>query len=142
MTKWLVRVVAVLAFAVPCAGCVGQRPRALSTAGNDAIANAFASHASGVQVTADGIVSSVLPDDNNGDRHQRFIVRLASGQTVLIAHNIDIAPRLPALAAGDSVALSGVYEWNAQGGAVHWTHHDPSGQHPTGWLRYNGRTYQ
>ena len=53
---------------------------------------------------------------------------------------IDIAPRLDGLAVGDQVAFRGVYEWNEQGGVVHWTHHDPSGEHPGGWLRYDGRT--
>jgi hypothetical protein len=88
------------------------------------------------------VVTQVLSDDNTGDRHQRFILRLNSGQTLLIAHNIDIASRLPGLAVGDTVQFKGIYEWNSQGGLVHWTHHDPSGQHPTGWLKYNGTTYQ
>jgi hypothetical protein len=32
--------------------------------------------------------------------------------------------------------------WNAQGGMVHWTHHDPEGRHVSGWLKHNWRTYQ
>ena len=89
-----------------------------------------------------GVVERVLSDDNDGDRHQRFILRLASGQTLLVAHNIDIAPRLNSLAPGDTVAFNGVYEWNAEGGVIHWTHHDPSGKHATGWLEYGGATYK
>lgn len=95
-----------------------------------------------MQVTGQGVVTAVLPDDNDGGKHQRFILRLGSGQTLLVAHNIDIAPRLASLKPGDTVAFEGVYEWNSQGGLVHWTHRDPSGRHPTGWLRYNGRIYQ
>ena len=89
-----------------------------------------------------GTVVQVLPDDTNGDRHQRFIIELSSGQTLLIAHNIDIAPRLPSLAPGAAVKFSGVYEWNAEGGVVHWTHHDPDGQHAPGWLDFEGFRYQ
>ncbi len=84
----------------------------------------------------------MLADDNEGARHQRFIVRLDSGQTLLVAHNIDIAPRVEGLAAGDVVAFRGVYEWNAEGGTVHWTHRDPGGVHAAGWLRYDGRLYE
>ena len=29
-----------------------------------------------------------------------------------------------------------------QGGTVHWTHHDPSGDHAAGWLRHGGRVYR
>jgi hypothetical protein len=97
---------------------------------------------SGVQTQGKGIVIKVLPDDNQGSRHQRFILKLHSGQTLLIAHNIDLAPRLSNLRKGDTVAFNGEYEWNKKGGVIHWTHHDPRGRHEPGWLKYNGRTYQ
>ena len=84
----------------------------------------------------------VLPDDNSGSRHQRFILRLDSGQTVLVAHNIDLAPRLDLLKEGDTVSFSGEYEWNEKGGVIHWTHRDPNGNHAAGWLKYNGQIYQ
>jgi Protein of unknown function (DUF3465) len=109
---------------------------------NDAIAVAFAERRSDVQVSGTGRVTRVLGDDSLGDRHQRFILELPSGQTVLIAHNIDIAPRVEPLAAGDPVEFQGVYEWNDKGGVVHWTHHDPEGRHPGGWIRHRGRTYE
>lgn len=109
---------------------------------DEAVTRAFQEHSSGIQVEGEGVVTRVLEDDNDGSRHQRFIVRLASGQTLLVAHNIDIAPRLSSLRAGDSVAFNGVYEWNPKGGVIHWTHHDPSGQHKPGWLKHNGSTFQ
>jgi hypothetical protein len=90
----------------------------------------------------EGVVDRVLSDDNDGSRHQRFILRLASGQTLLIAHNIDIAPRIQALSSGDRVAFYGQYEWNPEGGVIHWTHRDPNGQHLPGWLKHNGQVYQ
>lgn len=97
---------------------------------------------SGERVETSGEVERVLADDNDGSRHQRFIVRLASGQTLLIAHNIDIAPRVAGLARGDSVSFAGIYEPNDKGGVVHWTHHDPSGRHTGGWIEHNGQRYE
>ena len=102
----------------------------------------FAQADSNRQVQGDGVVVKVLPDDNKGSRHQKFIIELASGQRILIAHNIDLAPRIPVIAPGDTVEFSGEYEWNERGGVVHWTHHDPRGRHESGWLRAAGRTYQ
>lgn len=107
-----------------------------------AIQAAFSEQKSGVQVQGEGVVSKILPDDNDGSRHQRFILTLSSGQTLLVAHNIDLAPQIVTLKSGDYVAFNGVYEWNAKGGVVHWTHHDPGGRHQAGWLRHSGQTYQ
>jgi hypothetical protein len=97
---------------------------------------------SGTQFESEGTVVRVLTDDNQGSRHQRFIVRLASGRTVLIAHNIDLAPRVKGLSEGDKVSFSGEFEDNNKGGVLHWTHHDPSGKHVGGWIRHNGRIYE
>lgn len=113
-----------------------------SSAADQTISNAYEAQLSGIQVGGEGVVDRVLSDDNDGSRHQRFILRLASGQTLLIAHNIDIAPRIEALKRGDRVAFFGQYEWNDEGGVIHWTHHDPDGQHVRGWLKHNGTVYQ
>ena len=109
--------------------------------GDAALARAFNEHANDLEAEGQGTVVRVLADDDEGARHQRFILRLDSGQTLLVAHNIDIAPRIEGLAAGDVVAFRGVYEWNAEGGTVHWTHRDPGGTHAAGWLRRDGRLY-
>jgi hypothetical protein len=109
---------------------------------DDPIAEAYESRASGVLVSGRGQVTRVLGDDSLGDRHQRFILELDSGQTLLIAHNIDLAPRVEGLREGDLVEFSGEYEWNDKGGVVHWTHHDPNGQRTGGWIRHDGRTYE
>lgn len=109
--------------------------------GDALLAIAFAEHAAGLQVEAAGIVARILADDAAGARHQRFIVRLSSGQTVLIAHNIDLAPRVEGLRVGDAVSFGGQYEWSPAGGTVHWTHRDPAGEHVAGWVCHRGRTY-
>jgi cold shock CspA family protein len=120
-----------------------NRPGSSASPSTDqSIASLVRNRASGARVAGQGVVERILPDDNDGSRHQRFIVRLASGQTILVAHNIDLAPRLGSLAPGDTVAFSGVYEWNSMGGVIHWTHHDPEGHHAAGWLQHNGMIYQ
>jgi len=108
----------------------------------DPIANAFYERKSGTLVFGRGTVTRLLPDDNEGSRHQKFILALPSGQTLLIVHNIDIAPRLSSLNVGDKVGFRGVYEWNEKGGLVHWTHHDPDGARDGGWLRHGGKFYE
>jgi len=96
---------------------------------------------SGVFVTVTGRVIRLLADDNVGDRHQRFIMELDSGQTLLVSHNIDLAPRIDKLELSDRVTLRGEYEWNDKGGVIHWTHHDPDNRHAGGWIEHEGRRY-
>ena len=107
-----------------------------------ALSRAFDQRQSDVQVRGEGKVVRILQDDNDGSRHQRFILSLESGQTLLIAHNIDLAPRISSLRTGDLVEFYGEYEWNSKGGVVHWTHHDPNRVHADGWLKHRGRTYK
>jgi len=102
----------------------------------------FGARADGAMIESVGTVERTLADDNDGSRHQRFILKLGSGQTVLVAHNIDLAPRIDGLTVGDTVRFRGQYETNNRGGVVHWTHHDPRGEHSAGWLEHNGRRYQ
>jgi uncharacterized protein DUF3465 len=117
-----------------------HRPR--SDAAKDSRSDEPAEFRSGERVEVSAVVERVLPDDNDGSRHQRFIVKLPSGQTLLIAHNIDLAPRVAGLARGDTVSFAGIFEPNNKGGVVHWTHHDPSGRHPGGWIEHDGQRYQ
>ncbi len=123
---------------------VTQRTSGVETvsSGDEILASAFANQRSNVQVQASGVVKKILADDKDGSRHQRFIVELESGQTLLIAHNIDLADRINSLQKGDRIEFYGEYEWNPRGGVLHWTHHDPAGRHSAGWIKHNGRTYQ
>jgi len=109
---------------------------------DSALLEAYSKRQSDVQVQGEGVVTKILRDDLQGSRHQRFILELAGGQTVLIAHNIDLAPRISELERGDTVAFHGEYEWNPKGGVIHWTHHDPAGRHIDGWLKHAGKTYR
>ncbi len=103
------------------------------------IQKSFERKLSNVQVQSEGKVKAVLRDDHEGSRHQKFILTLDNGLTLLVAHNIDLAPRLENLKKGDLVEFFGEYEYSPQGGVMHWTHHDPQGRHEDGWLKHNGQ---
>lgn len=122
---------------------IGKNSEIVSSANTDSVlASAFKNRTGNLQVEGKGTVAKLLKDDTSGSRHQRFLVRLDSGQTLLVAHNIDLAPRIDSLREGDALMFYGEYEWNKKGGVIHWTHRDPGGRHAAGWLKHNGRTYQ
>lgn len=117
-------------------------PTGVISRGDAEVQEAFERRISDIQVSGEGRVVRVLADDNDGSRHQRFILKLETGQTLLVAHNIDLADRVPGLEPGDVIEFNGEYEWNAKGGVIHWTHHDPQGRHQGGWLKHRGTTYE
>jgi len=110
--------------------------------GDSDIEQAIQQRRTHVQITVMATVKKTLSDDNEGSRHQRFLVALPSGNTILVAHNIDLAERVPDLQPGATIELYGEYIWNDRGGVMHWTHHDPSGRHVAGWIKYHNRLYQ
>lgn len=110
--------------------------------GDVAIQQAFLNRQSDVQIKGVGTVKTILPDDNQGSRHQKFILNLENGHSVLVSHNIDLAPRIQNLKKGDSVEFYGEYEYNPKGGVIHWTHHDPRKKHIDGYLKHQGQIYQ
>jgi hypothetical protein len=130
----------------PAESVAAERTDVRTSCDDSALAAAYRAHQSQTEVCGHGVVAKVLKDDTQGSRHQRFIVRLAANQggnqTVLIAYNYDLAPRIEGLRSGAPIEFMGEYEWNPQGGVVHWTHRDPAGHHAAGWIRYDGRQYQ
>jgi hypothetical protein len=132
----------VCAAAIGCSSASVPLTTLAFSGSDEALARAFKQRANNVQVEGRGIVRRVLSDGDDGSRHQRFIVALASGQTLLIAHNIDLAPRVVGLGKGDVVSFSGEYQWNPEGGVIHWTHRDPGNRHPSGWIKHKGKIYQ
>ncbi len=109
---------------------------------NSAIVADFQNHRSSVEVTAEGTVVRLLTDRTSATgTHERFIVKLSSGEiTVEVEHNVSIGARVP-VAEGDHVTVHGEYVWNAEGGLIHFTHHDPQGTHEGGYIKDNGKTY-
>jgi hypothetical protein len=132
----------------PRPGAAAPAPSPASAPAEPATGNAspdraaFNGAASGSMMRVSGQVERLLADDNDGSPHQRFIIRGESGVTLLIAHNLDLAPRLGGLAVGDAVEVYGEYEWNDRGGLIHWTHKDPRGNHAAGYIEWRGRYYQ
>lgn len=104
------------------------------------LAGLYARQQSDVMVEFEARVYRTLSDDTNGSRHQRFILEMDNGQTVLVAHNIDLAERVP-LRVSDRLKVRGEYEYNPQGGVVHWTHRDPGGGSKHGWVELAGIRY-
>lgn len=106
------------------------------------IQQAFERKQQKVQVQSSGRVKAILKDDLEGSRHQKFILSITPDFTVLVAHNIDLAPRIEALRVGDIVKFYGEYAYSDQGGVIHWTHHDPQHRHIDGWLKHDGKVFK
>ena len=110
------------------------------TSGQNSLAELIRNKRSNVIIEASGVVTKVLPDDNEGDRHQRLLVEVGAN-TILIAHNIDLAPRVPARE-GDTIRFKGEYEYNDRGGVIHWTHRNTNRNHAAGWIESGGKRYE
>lgn len=85
-------------------------------------------------------VVKILPDDNSGLTHQKWIVKLSNGKLLQAVYNTDMCPHVP-LQVGDVVAMGGMFLWTGQGGLIHWLHHDPRGTRPDGYVMVNGTYY-
>lgn len=89
-----------------------------------------------------GKVYRILPDDRDGVPHQKFLIRTGDGESLMVVHNIELAPRIDDVAVGDAVEYCGEFVDNDKGGLVHWTHRDPDGSRLGGWLIHGGRIYR
>ena len=114
----------------------------LAEVNNSALIDAFKHKKSDIFIEGAGVVKKLLADDNKGSRHQKFLVTVSPEQTLLFAHNIDLAPRINAIQVGDSVQFRGEYVYNPKGGVMHWTHHDPQGGNKVGWIKHAGKVYE
>lgn len=119
-----------------------EQTQVVTQSDNAALVKAFKNKKSHVFVEGGGVVKKLLADDNKGSRHQKFLVTISDEQALLFAHNIDLAPRINALAVGDTVTFRGEYVYNPKGGVMHWTHKDPQGAIEGGWIKHNGKTYE
>ena len=72
--------------------------------------------------------------------HETFKVATPSG-SLEIVDNVSLAPKVPVLP-GDTIEVRGEYIPRSQHGPlVHWTHHDPTGRHEDGFIRFRGQVY-
>lgn len=113
-----------------------------TTSNTLSVSDVYNTKKSNVFIEGSGQVVKLLADDNKGSRHQKFLVKVATGQTLLFAHNIDLAPRIESLQIGDAIAFRGEYVYNPKGGVMHWTHRDPKNQMIGGWILHNNQQYK
>jgi Protein of unknown function (DUF3465) len=123
-------------------GCAGAGGDAASNAG---VYDAWSMHRSYVQVTATGSVARVLGTRlGPSGMHEGFLLHLRGaegrGLTVRVEDNVDITGQIP-LQPGDDAVVRGEYIYDPRGGLIHYTHHDPRGRHPSGYIRVNGRLF-
>lgn len=131
-------------FVLPLSSCSSQNMSAADNKafpGQSEVLQAQQQGLKHVEVTVDAQVYKLLRDDTEGLPHQRFLIGLPNGTTVLIAHDTKMAPRVP-LNKGDWVRIHGEYIWTEKGGVIHWTHHTDTPRHEGGWIDYNGLRYQ
>ncbi len=109
--------------------------------GDAGIVQLYVQKQSNAMVEIEARVDRILPDDLKAIPHQRFILKLGNGHTLIVAHNLDLAERVP-LNEWDRVKVRGEYDYNAQGGVVHWTHRDPGFGIKHGWIEHRGVRYE
>ena len=87
----------------------------------------------------DAVVTRVLGErDSRSGVHEGFIVRV-DRRTYKVEDNVNITGPIP-LERGDVVSLLGQLECDDY--VIHWTHHDPRGRHPSGYVKVNGKLYE
>ena len=99
---------------------------------------AFSNKLSGIGVINKGKVIKILEDGHKGTHHQRFIIRIPSGRSVLIAHNIEQAYQVK-IKINDEVETKGNYVWSKYEGLLHNTHHANRGEHDDGYINFVGK---
>jgi hypothetical protein len=96
-----------------------------------------------MQVDLKGIVTSepsYFMGTRTHCRHEEFSVRTEAGP-IDVVDNVALAPPVP-VHVGDRVEVDGeMVHDRGKPPVVHWTHHDPSHQHPDGFIRLHGRRY-
>ena len=101
---------------------------------------AFEKKITDIPLTVQGKVIEILTDDSDTTPHQRFIIKTPSNHTILIAHNLERAYRVP-VKIDDEIEVHGTYKWNTYGGLIHKTHHDERRVHEDGWINYAGKKH-
>jgi len=118
-----------------------QKAQLVPLLDDSAVLTAQAQHAIQVEVNVTAKVKKILREDTQGLPHQRFLIELSNGSTVLIAHDLKMAPAVP-ISPGDIVSIRGEYIWNKLGGLIHWTHHSDTPKHENGWIDFMNVRYQ
>ncbi len=106
----------------------------------DLVQRAWNEQQSNVLVELDARVIRIHPDIADFETFQAFSIELSNGQRVRVHHNIDVAPRVP-VSANAEIRLRGEYDWNPEGGLIHWTHAAVDSERKGGWIEVNGHRF-
>ncbi len=123
---------------IAAAGCAAN-----DTPNDAAVCYAYRHAGSHVEVVADGTVTRVLGvAPGIRSPHEGFLMKIGSGcdLVVRVEANTDFAGTFP-LTRGDRVVVKGEYEFYQLGGVIHWTHRDPRGIHPDGFVETGGQRH-
>ena len=92
-----------------------------------------------VEVRDRGTIVAVLGvRESRSGAHEGFLIAIGS-HVYRVEDNADITGTIP-LRRAAHVELQGQYECDDN--VIHWTHHDPSGRHPSGYIEIDGTYYQ
>lgn len=127
--------IALIATAALLVACGGRE-----TPDDQALHQDIVSNASGAEVTFD---ASLLTDPVQGGDHERFEVRVPTGEMLEVDHNTNLGQTVPAHK-GDGVIIHGqLYIDPGPRFGVHCTHaHTSSGCPNPGWIEYNNNYYE
>jgi hypothetical protein len=128
------------ALALCCSACGGQAEQP----NNAQICSLYASGSSGAEVIGHGTVLGVLGTRGGpSGEHEGFLLKLDQQCDLLlrVETNVDITGPVP-LEVGEVVTVKGQFEDDANGGVIHWTHHDPRGRHVSGYVEADGKIYE
>jgi hypothetical protein len=129
-----------LALTLLAGACSGQAEQP----NNAQVCSLYASGSSGVEVIAQGTVLGILGMHNGpSGEHEGFFLKLNQECDLMlrVETNVDITGPVP-IQNGETVTVKGQFEDDAEGGVIHWTHHDPRGRHVSGYVEANGKLYQ
>ena len=97
--------------------------------GDGGIAELYAQKQSNTMVEFEGRVDRILADDNDGSRHQRFILKLDNGHTVLAYSAGKMSKHKIRVLVGDRVSVE-LSPYDLSRGRITYRHKTTSG--PTG----------
>ncbi|MFU8878569.1 MAG: DUF3465 domain-containing protein [Wenzhouxiangellaceae bacterium] len=118
-------------------GCGGETPIS-----NDRLIESFEQGRTGIWVSAEAPVSVLLGDETIAGRlHQRFAIRPNDEITIQVRHSVVDSERVP-VQVGDIIRVQGYYQWDARGGFISRTFHDPSQPGSGGWVEHKGQRYE
>ncbi|MDP3509818.1 MAG: DUF3465 domain-containing protein [Candidatus Melainabacteria bacterium] len=94
-----------------------------------------------VELTVTAPIKKLLREEDYREPHQRFLLILSNGTTVLVANDLQYGTYAP-VQEGNVVRIHGEYIWNERGGVLHWTHKSDEPRHESGYIDFNGMRYQ